>query len=114
MNRLVTTVCNILISLVNVRGKLGLLLNYLESGKDDTQNGKEESGVGEAHLTSGGHSSTNDERNEREVRHCAICSAIPNTENDNGKDGGQHAHRLVERNRHHGQRQVGDGDVGGK
>lgn len=103
-----------MISLDKVRGNVGRLSNYLEGSKNDTQDGEEESSVGEAHLTGGGHSSSDDQRNERKIRHCAICSAIPHAENDNGKDGGKHAHRLVERNRDHGQGQVGDGNVGGK
>lgn len=45
MNRLVTTVYIVVISFDKVRENVGMLSNYLDGSKNDTQNGKEESGV---------------------------------------------------------------------
>ena len=87
---------------------------YLESSKNDTEDGEEETSISEAHLTQSGHGGTNDERQQREVGHGAVGAAVVDAVDENGEDRAQHAHGLVEGNGNHGQRQVGDGNVGGE
>jgi hypothetical protein len=86
----------------------------LDCSQNNTKDGQEETGVGEAHLTGGGHSSADDERHQGEVGHGAVGAAVPDAENEDGEDGAQHAHRLVEGDGDHGEGQVGDGNVGGE
>ncbi|KAI6764829.1 hypothetical protein HG531_012716 [Fusarium graminearum] len=79
---------------------------------NDSENGEKETGVSEAHLTESSHGSTDDEGKERKVGHVAVGTAVVDTVDENGEDRAQHAHGLVEGNGDHGQRQVGNSDVG--
>jgi hypothetical protein len=108
MNRLVTTVYE----MVNNEFKPCQDRVYLESGEHDTKNGEKETGIGEAHLTQGGHGSTDDKRQERKVCHGAVGSAVVSAVDKDGEDRAEHAHGLVEGNGDHSKRQVGNGDVG--
>ena len=84
---------------------------YLESGKNNTKDGEQETCISEAHFAGSGHSSTDDERQEREVCHEAVSSTVVDAVDEDGEDGAQHTHGLVERNRNHGERQVGYSNV---
>jgi len=108
MNRLVTTVYK----MVNKEFSPHEHRAYLESGEHNTKNGEKETGISEAHLTQGGHGSTDDKRQEREVCHGAVGSAVVSAVDKDGEDRAEHAHGLVEGNGDHSERQVGNGDVG--
>lgn len=110
MNRLVTTVCNV-ISQDQLERRNA---TYLESSEDNTKDGQEETSISKAHLAERGHGSANNKRNKRHVSHKAVGAAVPDTENEDGEDRAKHAHRLVKGNGDHGERQVRDGNVGGE
>lgn len=85
---------------------------YLDSGKNHAEDGKEESGVREAHLAGSSHGGADDEGEQGRIGHGAVSAAIPDAVEEDGEHRAKHTHSLVERYRDHGERKVGNGNVG--
>src|SRR5687768_18047259 len=93
MNRLVTTVCHVLVRSEAVGNRTSEETN-LDGGKKHTEDGQKETSVREVHLTitDSGHGSANHEGKQRSVGHGTVATVVPDAVQEDGEHGGKHAH----------------------